>query len=416
MEKILLKMNEYKKSYNGFIRKYYIEKIEKYMWFNLVKVLIWQRRVWKSYIMKTIINKIWTHSMDNIFYVNYEIDDFQELKVINNLKVFFEEYFIKNIDKSKKIYVFFGEIQELNSWETFINSLLAKYQDNIEIFISWSNANLLSWELSTYLSWRYIEFLILPFLFDEYSEYTANNSIIKYLNSTGLPEAIKISSLNDKEMMVNYFNSVKNTIILKDIVTRYKIKEIFLLETLFLFLVDNIWWLFSGNSIVKKLKSSWINTNHNTLWTYLYYLENTFLIYWVYRFDLKWKKIFELEKKYYINDLWYRNYLTSSYDLWLSKHLENYVFLFLKKHWFQVYVWKIWDFEIDFIAQRNWKNLFIQVCMDLSTDGVLERETRPFFLIDEKSGFYLITIWKQFQWNYKWIDIIDIEQIDTILW
>jgi hypothetical protein len=190
---------------------------------------------------------------------------------------------------------------------------------------------------------------------------------------------------------------------------------VFLLEALFSFLIDNIWNLFSWYSITKKLKSSWINTNHNTLWTYLYYLETTFLIYWVNRYDIKGKKIFEIEKKYYINDLWFINYFSSTYDLWLSKHLENYVYLYLRKNWYKVYVGKIWNLEVDFICEKWNKKLFIQVSIDLSNNEVFDREIKPFFQIQEKVWFYLITIWKQFEWNHKWIEIIDISNIDLIL-
>ncbi len=212
---------------------------------------------------------------------------------------------------------------------------------------------------------------------------------------------------------------MKNTIILKDIVARYKIKDIFLLEALFDYLTDNIWNLFSLNSITNKLKSQNITTNHNTVWSYLRYLENVFLIYWISRYDLKLKKILEIEKKYYINDLWFRNYTFSDYDIWLGKHLENYVFLLLKKHNFEISVGKIKKFEIDFIAQKWNKKIYIQVSYDLSDKKVFEREINPFFEYKEKWDFYLITFDRKFNWIHDWIEIIDINTFEkkiSMLW
>jgi len=366
--------------------------------------------------MKSFIKKLYTVNSRNIFYINFEIDDFQIIDDNEKLKDFFDNYFLLNIDKNKKIYVFLDEIQYVKNWEKFVNSLLAKFSGNIEIFISWSNANLLSSELSTYLSGRYIEFLIVPFMFEEYVSFTKHNTdYINYLRNTWLPEWIKLSKLEDKEILINYFKSLKNTIILKDIVSRYKIKDIFLLETLFDFLIDNIWNLFSLNSITKKLKSQNIITNHNTIWSYLYYLENVFLIYWVHRYDLKGKKILEVEKKYYINDLWFRNYTFSEYDLWMGKHLENYVFLLLKKYWFEIFVWKIKDLEIDFIATKWDKKLYIQVSYDISNEEVFEREIKPFFEFEEKWVFYLITFDDKFNWIHKWINITNINKFESLI-
>lgn len=414
MDKLLNLMNKLKKdSFSLYKRDFYISKIEKYLNTNLIKVLIWERRVWKSYIMKTIIEDLIKKWFDNnIFYVNFEIDNFEKLKSRELFKEFFEDYFLKQIDENKKIYVFLDEVQEMFEWQIFVNSLLAKYWEKIDIFISWSNSKMLSWELSTYLSWRYIEFLILPFSLNEYFEFTNESDLIKYLKNTWLPEALKLYKLNDFDIITNYFKSLKNTVLLKDIVERYKIKDVYLLEKIFIFLVDNISNFSSLNSIVKKLKQEWIKTNTTTLWSYIMYLEQTFLIYSVEKYDVKWKKLFENEKKYYLNDLWFKNYLTSNYDLWLSKSFENYVFLVLKRFWYNIYIWKIWALEIDFIWEKWWKKIYVQVCIDLSNETVFKREVEPFFQIEDKQNFYVITIWKNFVWNYKWIDIVEIEQFE----
>jgi len=368
--------------------------------------------VWKSYIMKTFIQKLNTNFSNNILYLNFEIDDFSWLKKNEKLKDFFDNYFLKNIDKNKKIYVFLDEVQEVENWQIFVNSLLAKYNEKIDIFISGSNSKLLSWELSTYLSGRYIEFLVLPFNFFEYTEYTGKYDILDYLKSSWLPEALKLSKLEDRELLVNYFRSLKDTLLLKDVIERHKIKDSYLLERLFLFLVDNISNFSSVNNIVKKLRQEWIKTNHVTLWSYIVFLEQTFLIYSLQKYDIKWKKFFENEKKYYLNDLWFKNFLTSNYDLWLSKSLENYVFLILKRKWYEIYIWDLKNWEIDFIWEKWWKKIFVQVSIDIQNEIVFKRELAPFFEIQEKQSFYLVTIWKQYTWNYKWINILDIETFE----
>jgi len=399
-----------------FERKEYISKIEKYLDTNLIKVLVWERRVWKSFLMRSFIKNIledkdWKNNsaIKNIFYINFEIDDFFKLKKYENIKKFFDENFLSQINKNEKIFVFLDEVQELENWQVFVNSILAKFWENVEIFITWSNSKLLSWELATYLSWRYIEFLILPFSFEEFKEFTWNKNILDYLKSTWLPEALKLQKLDERELLVNYFKSLKDTLLLKDIIERYKIKDAYLLEKIFLFLVDNISNFSSLNSIVKKIRQEWIKTNHVTLWNYIKYLEQSFLIFSLQKYDLKWKRFFENEKKYYLNDLWFKNFLTSNYDLWLSKTLENYIFLILKRKWYQIYIWWLKNWEIDFIWEKWWKKIYVQVCINLENENVFKREIDPFFLIPEKENFYLVTIWENFLWNYKWINIVDVE-------
>lgn len=125
--------------------------------------------------------------------------------------------------------------------------------------------------------------------------------------------------------------------------------------------------------------------------------------------------MFEFEKKYYLSDVWFKNFLSSNYDLWNSKKLENYVFLLLKKYWYEISVGKIWDLEIDFIAEK-WKNTqFIQVCRNITDEVVFQREVSPFFKIDEKKDFYLITNDKKINWKYKWIEILDIQTFEENL-
>lgn len=355
-------------------RDFYLDKITKYLDnTELIKVLIWQRRVWKSYIMKQIIDFLINKkniNNENIIYINLEIDYFkyQNIQALDN-------YIKSKIINKNRYYLFFDEIQEIAWWERLLNSYRSDDNLDIDIFITWSNANLLSSDLSTYLAWRYIDFEIMPFSYEEYLWYfwLKNNkqNFLNYVNLSGISELYK---MQDIESQINFLKSIKDSIILKDIVKRFNIKDIDLLEKVFFYLSSNIWNLFSLNSLVKKLKWQQILTNTTTIWNYINFLEKTYIIHWVFRYDLKWKKILEWEKKYYLNDLAYNNFFNSSYDIWWWKKLENIVYNHLRQNWYKVYIWNIWDLEIDFVAEK-WKEiLYIQVAYLITDEDVFQRE------------------------------------------
>lgn len=355
-------------------RDFYLDKITKYLDnTELIKVLIWQRRVWKSYIMKQIIDFLKNKkniNNENIIYINLEIDYFkyQNIQALDN-------YIKSKIINKNRYYLFFDEIQEIAWWERLLNSYRSDDNLDIDIFITWSNANLLSSDLSTYLAWRYIDFEIMSFSYEEYLWYfwLKNNkqNFLNYVNLSGISELYK---MQDIESQINFLKSIKDSIILKDIVKRFNIKDIDLLEKVFFYLSSNIWNLFSLNSLVKKLKWQQILTNTTTIWNYINFLEKTYIIHWVFRYDLKWKKILEWEKKYYLNDLAYNNFFNSSYDIWWWKKLENIVYNHLRQNWYKVYIWNIWDLEIDFVAEK-WKEiLYIQVAYLITDEDVFQRE------------------------------------------
>jgi len=355
-------------------RDFYLDKITKYLDnTELIKVLIWQRRVWKSYIMKQIIDFLINKkniNNENIIYINLEIDYFkyQNIQALDN-------YIKSKIINKNRYYLFFDEIQEIAWWERLLNSYRSDDNLDIDIFITWSNANLLSSDLSTYLAWRYIDFEIMPFSYEEYLWYfwLKNNkqNFLNYVNLSGISELYK---MQDIESQINFLKSIKDSIILKDIVKRFNIKDIDLLEKVFFYLSSNIWNLFSLNSLVKKLKWQQILTNTTTIWNYINFLEKTYIIHWVFRYDLKWKKILEWEKKYYLNDLAYNNFFNSSYDIWWWKKLENIVYNHLRQNWYKVYVWNIWDLEIDFVAEKAKEILYIQVAYLITDEDVFQRE------------------------------------------
>ena len=360
----------------GFVRNIYLKRIKKYIDNNLIKVLIGQRRVGKSYILRQIIQELINNKVNpkNIFYLNKEMVDFDEIKNYKDLKRLID-FYKKELKVRGKIYILLDEVQEINQWEKIVNSLSQNYKNKYEIFLTGSNSKLLSGELATYLSGRYVCFDIFPFSFNEYTKYfnifKNKDNFLDYLKIGGLPELYK---LKDEETKNHYISSLRDTILLKDIVQRYKIKDAYLLERIFKFLIDNIGNLFSINSVVNYLNSHKIKTNFETVANYVNYLVQSFLIYEVERFDLKGKAILLGGKKYYLNDLSFKNYLSSSFDYGLGKHLENAIYIHYRLLGYKIYVGKIAEKEVDFIIEKDKEKKYIQVAYNLLDKKVIERE------------------------------------------
>lgn len=385
-------------------RKFYLDKILKYLDnTGLIKVLIGQRRVWKSFIMKQIINFLEERkgvNKDNIIYINLEVD------YMKYPTVFALDDYIRSVLKKLnwRAYLFFDEIQEIDGWEKLLNSYRADDNMDVDIFITWSNANLLSSELSTYLAGRYIDFEILPFSYTEYLWFheLENNStnFLSYLNTTWISELYK---LQDEESKLHFLKWLKDTVILKDIVRRYNIKDVDLLEKLFDYLASNIGNLFSLNSIVKKLKWLNITANTNTLGNYINYLEKTYILHSCWRYDIKWKRILDWEKKYYLNDLWFNNYFNTGFDIWWGRKLENLVYNHLRRTWYAVTVWNLWDLEIDFVAEKGNEKIYVQVAYLIADEKVLDREFSNLLKLKDNYPKYVVSMDEILIQNYEWI-------------
>jgi len=303
--------------------------------------------------------------------------DIFELKFIKNADILNEaiDIYIKEVRPKGKIYLFIDEIQEIEQWEKLINSLSQNYKTDFEIFITGSNANLLSTELSTYLSGRYVTINVFPFDYNEFIDYFKlehnKESFLKYLKLGGLPELYK---LNDENLKYNYVNNLKDSIILKDIVKRFRIRNIKLLERLFEYLIDTIGNSFSINSIVKHLKSKGYSVNHELIDNYIKYITMSYSIHKVNRYDIQGKKILTGEKKYYVNDIIFKNHIGSNFDYQIGNILENIVYLSLLNKGYNIFIGKLRDKEIDFIAENNKEKIYIQVAYILSDKNVIERE------------------------------------------
>ena len=361
----------------GYFRESYIDKFSRYLNNKLVKVILGQRRAGKSYLLRMLIKHLAEKigvPRKNILYINKDI---AELDFISNSKQLTEvvNQYRRLLKPTGKVYILLDEVQEIKEWEKAVNSFSQDYKFEYEVFITGSNANLLSTELSTYLSGRYIDFEVFPFSYEEYIGFNnlkrGKESFIAYLKNGGIPESC---SFRDPEMKQNYILSLKDSIVLKDIVRRHNVRDVYLLEKLINFMIDSIGSLFSINSVVNYLKSSGYRSNAETIGNYAGYMKQAFFIHEVDRYDIKGKKLLSGEKKYYLNDLGFKYFLSSSFDFVVGKYLENAVYLDLKRKGFRVYTGTLRNKEIDFIAEKDDIKKYIQVCYLLADESVTERE------------------------------------------
>ncbi|MDD9898616.1 MAG: ATP-binding protein, partial [Candidatus Melainabacteria bacterium] len=349
------------------------------------------------YLLRQIIHHL-IHQQEvsakNIFYINFENEKFSFVRNSNDLSDLVEIYLQEIAESQQKIYFFFDEIQEIDAWEKLVNSYKADHTIDCEIFITGSNSKLLSSELATYLTGRFVEIPIYPISYEEYLDIkdiaSTQDTLLDYLNHSQLPELIQEEDL---ELKHSYIRTIKNSILLNDVVRRFRVENIDLLEKLFGFLIDNIANPFSANSIQKAFKQQGYKSNTVTIGNYLRYLEYSFLIYGVDRYDIKGKRILEGEKKFYLNDLGFRNYLSSSFDPGIGKKLENFVFQKLIMKGYQVYVGNLdSNLEVDFVAEKAGQKIYLQVAYLLDSEKVIEREYGNLEKIHDNWDKYVVSL------------------------
>jgi len=363
-------------------RDLYLEEIKKYMNKPIIKVITGMRRSGKSMILKLIQEELEKMGIvkENIIYMNFESLVFIDIK---DFEALYKHIIKKTFNKKGKIYILLDEIQEVKGWEKAINSFLVDL--DVDIYITGSNANLLSSELATYIAGRYIEIKIYPLSFQEYIDFASENNkkislsideyFYQYLNFGGLP-GIHIFNYN-KEEIYQYLADVYNSILLRDVIARNNIRDIELLERVVLYIMDNIGNTFSAKSISDFLKNQGRKLSIETIYNYLKALENAFIISKVQRYDIKGKNILETQEKYYLSDLGFRNAKLGYQSNDISSYLENIIFLELLRRKYKVNVGKENNKEIDFIANLRDENLYLQVTYLLASSETIEREFSP---------------------------------------
>lgn len=352
-------------------RKGYIDRIKPFMQKSVAKVLTGQRRVGKSFLLYQLIEEILAEEPDaNIIYVNLEDFTFSSLQTAEDL----HSYIISHSKEKVKNYIFIDEIQDIPGFEKVIRSLLLN-EDN-DIYITGSNAKMLSGELATYLSGRYIEFKIYSLSYSEFLEFhgltESETSYELYSRYGGLPYLLNLP-LED-ETVNEYLKSVYSTIVFRDVVSRYKLRNTLFLEKLIQFLSENIGNLFSSKNISDYLKSQHTTISVNQIQSYTEYLNNAFLIHRVERYDLIGKRVFEIGEKYYFENMGIRNIVIGYRITDKAKILENLVYNHLLYKGYDIKVGYYGDKEIDFIGEKNGEKLYIQVALKIDSDKTAERE------------------------------------------
>ncbi|MEK9130028.1 MAG: ATP-binding protein [Patescibacteria group bacterium] len=351
-------------------RPIYLDRIKPFIDKDIIKVIVGQRRVGKSYLFFQIIDLIkQKHKKANIIYINKELNKFDNIKNYQDLLNYIKKKTIKN----KKNYIFIDEIQDIEKFEKALRDLKAK--NKYDIYCTGSNAKLLSSELATFLSGRYIEIKIFGLSYSEFLIFHKlkdnQDSFLKFIKYGGLPYLINLKL--DDEIVFGYLKSIYNTILLKDVVERYKIRNIFFLENLISYLADNVGSLVSAKKISDFLKSQKINISPNIVLDYLLFLTNAFFVLKVSRTDIQGKKIFEINDKYYFEDLGLRHSIVGYKQMDINKIMENLVFLHLQILGYKVTIGQLKDKEIDFVCEKQNKKVYIQVAY-LITDENKERE------------------------------------------
>ena len=352
-------------------RKGYIDRIKPFMQKSVAKVLTGQRRVGKSFLLDQLIEEILAEEPDaNIIYVNLEDFTFSSLQTAEDL----HSYIISHSKEKVKNYIFIDEIQDIPGFEKVIRSLLLN-EDN-DIYITGSNAKMLSGELATYLSGRYIEFKIYSLSYSEFLEFhgltESETSYELYSRYGGLPYLLNLP-LED-ETVNEYLKSVYSTIVFRDVVSRYKLRNTLFLEKLIQFLSENIGNLFSAKNISDYLKSQHTAISVNQIQSYTEYLNNAFLIHRVERYDLIGKRVFEIGEKYYFENMGIRNIVIGYRITDKAKILENLVYNHLLYKGYDIKVGYYGDKEIDFVGEKNGEKLYIQVALKIDSDKTAERE------------------------------------------
>jgi predicted AAA+ superfamily ATPase len=352
-------------------RNYYLKKIEPFIDKNLIKVIVGQRRVGKSYLLLQLINYVQANNIDsNIIYIDKEKFEFDKIRTYIDLI----EYCSSRISETKKNYIFIDEIQDIESFEKALRHFYSLPE--IDLYCTGSNAKLLSGELATYLSGRYIETKIYSLTYNEFLEFhkidNSKESLDKYLRIGGLPFLINL--INDEETVFEYLKNIFSTIIYKDIITRYNVRNHSFLENLIKYLALNTGNLISAKKISDFLKSQNIKMSPQIVLEYLSYLQNAFLIFKVKRTDIHGKKVFETNEKYYFEDIGLKNVITGISNFQINQVLENVVYNHLKVMDYDITVGISGEKEIDFICMKAGKKIYIQVTYLLSDKKVIERE------------------------------------------
>lgn len=382
------------------LRTEYIEQLKKFIDKPQIKILTGIRRSGKSTVLRLLKEELTAAGVEKqqVISINFESFLFSELHSAQKLY----EFIAEKIQNTQRYYLLLDEIQEVESWEKAINSFLVDF--DVDIYLTGSNSHLLSSELATYLAGRYVEIPVYTLSYAEFLEFRKhyfkeekpdNNSFANYLRLGGFPVIHTADYPADTAYKVVF--DIYSSVILRDTVQRYKIRDVELLERVIKYAFDNIGNTFSGKNVADYFKSQQRKIDINTVYNYLNALEGAFILYRVPRYDVKGKEILKTQEKFYVSDVSIIYATMGFRDRMISGILENIVFLELKRRGYQVYVGKSDQNEIDFVAEKPGEKIYVQVAYKLESEQTVVREFSVLSAINDQYPKYVVTMddfWK----------------------
>ena len=367
-----------------------------------IKIITGIRRCGKSSVLLLLREYLLKQGVDSdrIIAINFERFEFAGLTEAPNLYAYIKERILTR----EKYYLLIDEIQEVSNWEKCVNSLAVECE--IDIYITGSNSHLLSSELATYLAGRYVEIPVFTLSFSEYLSFASHYKGFKpddirklfnnYFREGGFP--LVHTTMYNEESIYKIIYDIYSSIILRDTIQRYKIRDVELLERVIRFVFDNTGNTFSGKNVADYFKSQSRKIDINTVYNYLYALEGAFILHRVSRYDIKGKELLKTQEKFYMGDVSLLYATMGFKDRILSGVLENIVFLELKRRAYKVYIGKFDTKEIDFIAEKSDKRIYVQVAYKLDSEQTVEREFSVLLSINDQYPKYVVTmddVWRE---------------------
>ena len=369
-------------------RPIYMDKLNPFIGKSIIKVLTGQRRVGKSYLMYQVIDQLKaSNSAINIIYIDKEQYEFDGIKNYEDLIKYYQNHAIEG-----KNALFIDEIQDIKEFEKALRSLYNL--DNIDIYITGSNANMLSGELATFLSGRYIEIQVNSLSYSEFLMFhqktNSQEVFMQFLRFGGLPNLIHFPL--EESVVHEYLRNIYSTILYKDVIKRNSIRNVSFLENLVNYLADNLGSLVSAKKISDFLKSQQVSITPNTVLDYLDFIQNSFFIHRVKRQEIKGKKIFEIGEKYYFEDIGLRNAIIGFRLNEIQKLLENVVYNHLRICGYVVRIGVLGQNEIDFVAEKNNETVYVQVCYLIQEQSTHDREFGNLLAIKNQFPKYVLSM------------------------
>lgn len=377
-------------------RERYLGRLRGFIDTPVIKVITGMRRCGKSMLLMQLREELLTKGIlpENILYLNFES---LENSWIDSERVLYQTVKERAGASDGRLYILLDEIQDIPGWEKAVNSFLVDF--DCDLYLTGSNANLLSSELATHIAGRFVSLEVYPLSFAEFLEFkkvygtkemTQEKAFLDFIRFGGLPGLHQLKW--DPAFLTQYLQDIFNSILLKDVIDRNRIRNANLLERVVFFLMDNIGNTFSAKTISDFLKNQGRQQSVETVYSYLDALVNALMIYKAFRYDIKGKRRLETQEKYYASDLGLRHALLGFRDADISGLLENVVYLELRRRGYKVSIGKQDAAEVDFIAEKQEEKLYIQVSYLLADKSVLDREMAPLRMVDDNYEKWILTM------------------------